>query len=234
MELMRTALTALFSILALFAITKLIGCRQMAQMSTFDYVNGITIGSIAAELAVAEGKEFGKWLTALTIFGVITWLLSIATDRSIHMRRVISGRPVVLLDQGRLYDENFRRAHLDIQEFQMECRRSGYFDLGQIQTAVLEANGSISFLPVSRTRPATPEDLAVSVTQETMTGNVILDGEIMENNLKNLGFDITWLKKQLKQQKKGSVADIFLATCTQDGVLTVLPRAQKEHRDILE
>ncbi len=234
MVLIRTALTALFSIAALFVITRLIGCRQMAQMSTFDYVNGITIGSIGAELAIAEGQEFWEWTVALAVFGVVTWLLAVLTDRSVKLRRMVSGRTIVLMDNGKLYDENFRRAHLDVNEFQMECRRSGYFDLSQIQTAVLEANGSISFLPVSRTRPATPEDLAVSVTQETLCGNVIMDGKIMEKNLQNLGYDVTWLRKQLKEQGKDDISEVFLATCSRDGVLTVLQRAEKEHRDILE
>lgn len=234
MELARTALTALFSIIALFAITKLIGYRQMAQMSTFDYINGITIGSIGAELAIAEGQEFWEWVIALAVFGVVTWLLSVLTDHSVKVRRAVSGRAIILMDNGKMYDRNFRRAHLDLHEFQMECRRSGYFDLSQIQTAVLESNGSISFLPVSRTRPVTPEDLAVTVTQELVCGSLIVDGTVMEKNLKNLGYDISWLKKQLKQQGKSDISDIFLATCTKDGTLTVFERASKEHRDILE
>lgn len=234
MDFVRTALTALFSIVALFSITKLIGYRQMAQMSSFDYINGITIGSIAAELAVAEGQEFWEWVIALVIYGVVTWMLAVLTDHSIKARRMINGRAIVLLDNGKLYDRNFKKMHVDLHEFQMECRQNGYFDLSQIQTAMMEANGSISFLPVSRMRPATPEDLAISVTQETLCGNVIVDGKIMEKNLKNLGYDKAWLKKQLKEQRKGDVSDIFLAVCTSDGVLTAFERAKKEHSDILE
>ena len=234
MVFVRTALTALFAIIALFVITKLIGYRQMAQMSTFDYINGITIGSIGAELAIAEGQEFWEWTIALAVFGVVTWLLSVWTDRSVWIRRIVSGRAIVLMDNGKMFDKNFQRAHLDIHEFQMECRNNGYFDLSQIQTAVLESNGKISFLPVSRSRPATPEDLAVAVTQETMCANVIMDGKIMDKNLQNIGFDVTWLKKQLEKQRIGDISDIFLATCTSDGMLTAFTRAQKEHRDILE
>lgn len=234
MELLRTALTALFSITALFVITKLIGYRQMAQMSTFDYINGITIGSISAELAVAEGKEFWGWLTALVVYGVVTWLLAVIADHSVKARRLVNGRTIMLMDKGKLYEKNFRRAHLDIHEFQMECRSSGYFDLSQIQTAVLEPNGKISILPVTRNRPATPEDLALSVTQETVCGNVIMDGKIMQKNLQNLGYNEEWLQKQLETQGKTKLSDIFLAVCSADGVLTVFERAEKEHRDILE
>ena len=116
----------------------------------------------------------------------------------------------------------------------MECRSNGYFDLSQIQTAVLEPNGKISILPVTRNRPATPEDLALSVTQETVCGNVIMDGKIMQKNLQNLGYNQEWLQKQLEKQRKTKLSDIFLAVCSTDGVLTVFERAEKEHRDILE
>lgn len=234
MDLLRTALTAVFSIVALFAITKLIGYRQLAQMSTFDYINGITIGSIGAELSIAEGQEFWEWLIALGVYGIATWMLALLCDHSVKARRLVNGRAIVLLDKGKIYDKNFRRAHMDLHEFQMECRSNGYFDLSQIQTAVLESNGSISILPVSRTRPATPEDLALAVQQETMCGNVIIDGKIMNKNLQNMGFDTEWLKKQLQKQKKTKISDIFLATCTADGILTVFERAEKEHRDVLE
>ncbi|MCD8355470.1 MAG: DUF421 domain-containing protein [Clostridia bacterium] len=234
MDFARTALTALFSIAALFVITKLIGYRQLSQMSTFDYINGITIGSIAAELSVAEGQEFWEWLIALVVYGIAAWLLAVVSDHSVKARRLVNGRAIVLLDKGKLYDKNFRRAHMDIHEFQMECRSNGYFDLSQIQTAVLESNGSISILPVSRTRPATPEDLALSVQQETMCGNVIIDGKIMKKNLQNMGYDLEWLEKQLQKQHKTKVSDIFLATCSSDGILTIFERARKEHRDILE
>lgn len=234
MVFVQVALTSLFSIAALFVITKIIGYRQLAQLSTFDYVNGITIGSIAAELAVADGQEFWKWVVALVIYGAVTWLLAVVADHSIQARRVINGRTIVLLDNGKLFDKNFRRAHMDIHEFQMECRSKGYFDLSEVQTAVLESNGSISILPVSRTRPATPEDLAVAVPQENMCGNVIIDGKIMKKNLQNLGYDIEWLDKQLEKQHKNKLSDIFLATCSSDGILTIFERANKEHRDILE
>ncbi|MDO4175386.1 MAG: DUF421 domain-containing protein [Eubacteriales bacterium] len=231
---LQTALTALFSFAALFVITKLIGYRQLAQMSTFDYINGITIGSIGAEMAIAEGQEFWEWAIALAIYGVATWLLAVLSDHSVKARRMVNGRAIVLLDKGKLYDKNFRRAHMDIHEFQMECRSNGYFDLSQIQTAVLESNGKVSILPVSRARPATPEDLALAVQQENMCANVIIDGKIMKKNLNNMGFDIEWLKKQLQKQRKTKLSNIFLATCSSDGMLTVFERADKEHRDILE
>ena len=182
MEYAHVILASLFSILALFLITKLLGCRQMNQLSMFDYINGITIGSIAAELAASWGKEFWQWAIALVIYGLATFLLSLATDRSIQARRLITGTPIPLYENGQLLDQNFRRAKLDLNEFLMQCRLAGYFDLSQLEAVLFEPNGMLSILPASPYRPATPFDLERAVEQSTLLVNVILDGKVIYEN----------------------------------------------------
>ena len=199
MEYAHVILASLFSILALFLITKLLGCRQMNQLSMFDYINGITIGSIAAELAASWGKEFWQWAIALVIYGLATFLLSLATDRSIQARRLITGTPIPLYENGQLLDQNFRRAKLDLNEFLMQCRLAGYFDLSQLEAVLFEPNGMLSILPASPYRPATPFDLERAVEQSTPLVNVILDGKVMEENLTGTGKD------------RCQAADVFLA-----------------------
>lgn len=149
MEYLQIIFTSIFSIVALFLITKLIGYRQMSQLSTFDYINGITISSIAAELATAQYKEFLHWTIALIVYGFATMLLSLATDHSILARRLIAGEPIPLYENGQLLDQNFRHAKLDINEFLMQCRIAGYFDLSQLEAILFEPNEKISFLPAS-------------------------------------------------------------------------------------
>lgn len=210
MEYAHVILASLFSILALFLITKLLGCRQMNQLSMFDYINGITIGSIAAELAASWGKEFWQWAIALVIYGLATFLLSLATDRSIQARRLITGTPIPLYENGQLLDQNFRRAKLDLNEFLMQCRLAGYFDLSQLEAVLFEPNGMLSILPASPYRPATPFDLDRAVEQSTLLVNVILDGKVMEKNLTGTGKDRPWLEHILAAQGC-QAADVFLA-----------------------
>ena len=220
MEYAHVILASLFSILALFLITKLLGCRQINQLSMFDYINGITIGSIAAELAASWGKEFWQWAIALVIYGLATFLLSLATDRSIQARRLITGTPIPLYENGQLLDlveyplltadQNFRRAKLDLNEFLMQCRLAGYFDLSQLEAVLFEPNGMLSILPASPYRPATPFDLERAVEQSTLLVNVILDGKVMEENLTGTGKDRPWLEHILAAQGC-QAADVFLA-----------------------
>ena len=219
MEYFHVVLTSLFSIAALFVITKLLGYRQMSQLSMFDYINGITIGSIAAELANSEWSEFGKWAIAITVYGLITLFLSWATDHSITMRRLITGKPIPLYENGQLLDQNFRKAKLDLNEFLMQCRTNGYFDLSQLEAVLFEPNGSLSILPASPYRPATPFDLDRAVPRSNIGFNIIMAGKIMQKNLAAAGKELSWLTQQLAQQGC-TERDIFLAVYdpTEDAV----------------
>ena len=210
MAILNVILLSLGSLIALFILTKLMGYRQMSEMSMFDYINGITIGSIAAELAASWGEEFWKWTIALVIYGLATFLLSLATDRSIKARRFIAGKPIPLYENGQLLDQNFRRAKLDLNEFLMQCRLAGYFDLSQLEAVLFEPNGMLSILPASPYRPATPFDLNRAVDQSNILIDVILDGKVMEENLAVTGKDLPWLEQVLAAQGC-KIEDVFLA-----------------------
>lgn len=221
MDWLKILLVAPLSYVALLLITKLIGYRQISQLNIFDYVNGITIGSIAAEMAT-ELEEPHKPLLAMVVYGLLVLLTSVITSRSLKARRWLTGRTLVLLENGKLYRENLKKAKLDINEFLTQCRDSGYFDLNEIQLALLETTGKVSFLPKSQQRPATPQDMGVTVQQTLPQINVVLDGHVLADNLQYLGYDETWLDRQLKAQNT-TVEDCFLVTCDREGTLGVYP-----------
>ena len=213
-------LTTLGSFGALFIAAKLIGHKQISQLDFFDYITGITIGSIAAEMAT-EPKEPWKSFTAMLIYGGVPLLLSVVTNKFPRTRKYLYGMPVVLMDQGKLYRENLKKAKLDLSEFIVMCRQQGYFDLTSIQTAIFEYNGKLTILPVSDQRPATPGDMALSPEQEEIFTELIMDGRILECNLKRMGLDLTWLDKQLKQRGVHSTQDVFLAVCDRNQKLVL-------------
>lgn len=222
MSYLNIALSAVFSFAVMFILAKLMGARQISQLSMFDYVNGITIGSIAAELALAQSSiERLQMLVAITVYALATLFFSVITDRSVVARRFITGKPILLVEHGKFYDKNFKRAKLDINEFLTQCRNNGYFDVAQIDTAVLEPNGKISFLPISAAKPLTVGDMSISVEQEVLSGNVIIDGNVMHGNLKALGYSEEWLKDRLISAGFPDAKSIFLATCSPDGTLSV-------------
>ena len=205
-------LTTVGSFVVLFLSAKLIGHKQIAQLDFFDYITGITIGSIAAEMAT-ELEEPWKPMIAMVIYGGITLALSLISSRFPRSRKYLNGTPTILLDHGKLYYENLKKARLDLSEFLVLCRQQGYFDLTTIQTAIFEYNGKLTILPVTTQRPVTPQDLDLSPDQELIFTELIMDGRILEENLHRMGLDRTWLEKQLKQRHISSAKEVFLAVC---------------------
>ena len=212
MSFLRLCLTALGSFGVLFLVAKFIGHKQIAQLDFFDYITGITIGSIAAEMAT-ELEEPWKPLTAMLIYGGVTLLLSIIANKFARTRKYLNGTPTILMDHGKLFYENLKKAKLDLSEFMVMCREQGYFDLTNIQTAVFEYNGKLTILPVSSQRPVTPDDMHIAPEQELLFTELIMDGRILEDNLKRMGLDLSWLEKQLKQRHIRSPKDVILAVC---------------------
>ena len=209
MEIVKVILTALLSVVALFIITKIMGHKQVAQLDFFDYVSGITIGSIGAELAT-ELEEPYKPLIALGVWGGASLILNLIAHKLPKTRKYINGTPTILMIEGKLYRKNLKKAKLDLSEFMLLCREQGYFDLDEIQTAIFEHNGKVSILPKAASRPATPEDLKITAKATHIGVEVIMDGRVMGENLTRLGRDANWLEKQLKAQGYKSVKDIFL------------------------
>ncbi len=233
-DIARILVTSLVSIGLLFGLCKLIGQRQIHQMSMFDYINSITIGSIAAELAT-DLERWWEPLTAALVYGLAVVTINIVTCHSMVLRRFFNGKPLVLYEEGRLYKGNLRKARMDSNEFLTQCRIAGYFDLTELEAAVLETNGQISFMPLADRRPATPQDLGLELPPESLAVNLILDGKILWENLKYSGHDETWLNKQLHQQGISHARDVFLATCDKQGHFAAFPMRDKVvQHDIFE
>lgn len=230
MDLIKIVFLSLGSILVLFILTKIMGNREMSQLTLFDYIVGITIGSIAAEMSTSLENNFWEPVLAMIVYGIVAAGISYATCKSIKVRRIVSGRGTILLDNGKLYRKNFIKAKLDINEFLMQARINGYFNIADIQTAILEGNGKISFLPVSSKRPVNPEDLNLNPPCDNVVINVILDGVVLKENLEQTGKDIKWLEKELEKQNISNLKDVFLATYDNKQNLSVYVKWQKENK----
>ena len=210
MDIIKGVLTALLSVVALFAITKVMGHKQVAQLDFFDYVSGITIGSIGAELAT-ELEEPYKPLIALLVYGVVSLFLNLIAHKLPRSRKYINGAPTILMNDGKIYRKNLKKAMLDLSEFMLMCRECGYFNLGDIQVAVLEHNGKLSVLPKSSARPLTPRDMSIGVPTASISTEIIMDGRIMGDNLTRIGRSAEWLREKITTQGFGDEKEILLA-----------------------
>ena len=227
MQFLKIILTSLGAITALFFSTKITGKKQMSELGMFDYINSITIGNIAAEMALSKETEFYLPLTAIGVYTAVMWLISRISGKSVKCRRFLTGKALLLMKNGRIYQKNFKKANIDINDFLSQCRISGYFKLSDVDTAILEENGKISILPKVGARPVTTEDMSVAAAQDKLMYAVILDGHVMEENLKRAGKDRQWLEKALYKNKVGNIKDVFIAECDGDNVLFVFTKTEK-------
>ena len=205
------AIRCFISLVALFLITKLLGKKQVSQLSLFDYVIGISIGNFAAEISVSLDEPFMYGIVSILIFGLVAYLVSIITMKSIKLRRFIIGVPTPIIQEGKILEKNLKKVKLDINDLLEECRINGYFDIVEIEYALLEANGQVSILPKGEYQQPKIKDLKLKSQTQGLLANVIIDGNIMDANLKTYNKDSEWLLKELKV-KGYKPEDILLAT----------------------
>ena len=220
MELIKIVMTSALSATAMFIIAKITGRKQISQLDFFDYITGITIGSIAAELAT-ELEEPLKPLAAMIVYGIIAVLLTLIAQKFPKSRKYINGTPTIIFDNGNLYRENMKKAKLELSEFMVMCRQEGYFNINDIQTAVFEYNGKLTILPKSNKRPLTPQDMNLTPQEAEIFTELIMDGCILHENLKRHGLDLKWLEKQLKKQNYSNADEIYLGKCDRNYNLTL-------------
>lgn len=221
MEILKIISLSIGSIIVLFILTKIVGQREMSGLSIFDFMIAITIGSIAAEMSTSLEDNFIQPLIAMIIYTIVTLIISYINMKFVKLRPIFSGKTLILYDNGTLFKENLKKAKIDLNEFLAQCRINGYFNLSDIKTALLEENGKISFLPYSDKRPANPSDFNIKPNENSMNTNLIIDGKVMEESLKELKLDKIWLEEALQKQGITKIENIFLATYDINGNLSV-------------
>lgn len=210
-ELFNVVIRGLLSLITLFLVTKLIGKKQVSQLSLFDYVIGISIGNFAAEMTINLESEELYGIIAVLLFGGIAYLVSVGTMKSIKLRSFFMGSPTILIEHGKILQDNFYKVKYDINDMLEQCRVNGYFDISEIDYAIVEANGELSILAKSEYLPVNRNDMKLKVSKNGLCANVIIDGKVMYNNLKKIKKDEKWLNKELKLKGK-DISDIILAT----------------------
>lgn len=203
----------ILALVILFLVAKMMGKKQISQLNIFDYIIGITIGSIAADISLDLEKNLTSGILAMFLYGAISYIISIVTLRSIPLRRIFNGVPTVLVEKGKIIQSGFDKSKIDINEFLSQARINGYFDLNEIDYAIMEINGSISFLPNERDKPINKSDMKIKCKNKGLSANIIIDGVCMFNNIEDIGKNKKWLDHELDVQGIKDYSEVLLATC---------------------
>lgn len=218
-------------LIILFFITKMMGKKQISELNFFDYVVGITIGSIAADISLDIEKNMIAGIAALFIYGFISYIISFVSIKSILARRFFIGVPTVLVEKGKIIESGLKKSKIDVNDLLMEARENGYFNLDEIDYALMEVNGNISFLPKEKEKPVTKKDMKIKCSNEGLTVNAIIDSKYMVNNMKAINKDKEWLDHELKVNGYDNYDNILLATIDNNYKVTIYEKNVKPDKN---
>lgn len=218
-------------LIILFFITKMMGKKQISELNFFDYVVGITIGSIAADISLDIEKDMLAGIAALFIYGFISYIISFVSIKSILARRFFIGVPTVLVEKGKIIESGLKKSKIDVNDLLMVARENGYFNLDEIDYALMEVNGNISFLPKEKEKPVTKKDIKIKCSNEGLTVNAIIDSKYMANNMKAINKDKEWLDHELKVNGYDNYDNILLATIDNNYKVTIYEKNVKPDKN---
>lgn len=204
--------TSALSFVALFIIAKLLGKKQVGELDFIDYVVGISIGSIAAEMATnTADKPFYDYLISFAVYFLLTLIIDILSTKTNLLKKFFKGAPLVIIKDGKIDYEQLKKSKLDINDIISLAREKNYFNFDDIAYGIFETNGTLSILPKSNLQPLVSEDLNLHKPKTTLPQNVIVDGQVSKFALKFLEKDTTWLYDRLNIKTKNDLKNILLA-----------------------
>jgi len=200
-------------------LIRFVGRKTVSQMTFFDFIMGVSFGTITANIALGPNRSGA--VAVLVIFVFLTIILDYLHIDSFKLRKMLDSEPIVIIENGKIIEENMRKARMPIEELNMQLREKNVFNISDVEFAVIEINGKLSVQPKSQKQPMTPSDLGLSTSYKGLTRDVIIDGNIMYENLHDADLDEDWLSNHLRQFSVTDVKDVFYAGLDTSGNLYV-------------
>ncbi|MCM2532083.1 DUF421 domain-containing protein [Neobacillus pocheonensis] len=207
-------------LLLLFITTKIIGKKQISELSFFEYVAGITIGSIAGEVVTGLESNMYHGALAIIVFGLVTFLANFFSLKSKTFRDIVEGRGTVLIKDGKILEDNLKKEKYTIDELSALLREKDIFRFADVEFAVLEPRGNLSALLKKENRPLTPKDLQMKMANEKEPQTVIMDGKILDEPLRSSGKSRGWLHTELEKLEV-TLDNVFLGQIDSYGEVTI-------------
>ncbi|MGQ3480348.1 DUF421 domain-containing protein [Paenibacillus sp. TY11] len=214
------ALRTLLAIVILFVITKILGKRQVSQLSLFEYITGITIGNLAASIPLERESSWYLGTVSLAVWVLTTLSIEFLQIKSKKVRDLSDGKTTILIKDGKILEDNLRKERLTLDELMEQLRSKNAFKVADVEFAIMETSGEINVLLTKDKQPLTPKDLHIQQLPEKEPAAVIMDGQLMEQQMAYMGVTQQWLDAKLKE-KSLTVKDVFFAQVDPQGELYI-------------
>ncbi len=227
-QILKASLVTLGIYIATLLFSRMLGRKLVSQMTFFDYIVGIMIGSAAVNATTFEDNPPLFAFVMLVGICLLTLFIDTLHMKSIKLRKLVDSEPVIIIEKGKIVDQNMKKIRLTLDELNMMLRENSYFNIADVESAILEANGQLSVQPKAEKQPLTPSDVYLTPAYKGLNRDIIMDGKILENNLGYIGKNEQWLKKQLLGYGVHEIKDVFYAGLDTSGNFYVSKRQNKE------
>lgn len=220
-DFMEGVVRAAFAFIVLLVLARLIGRHNQSQLTFFDLVTGVVIGGMTALMAADTAISVWTVLASLLTFIVLLVLNQYVALESRPLRKLLRGEPVVVIHNGKILEGNLALLRHSIDDTLAQMREKGYFNISDVEYAILETDGRLSVLSKSGKRPVTPGDLNISTKYEGVSSELVVDGKIVEPNLAQNKLSEQWLRDQLEKQGIHNMGEVAYASIDTQGNLYI-------------
>ncbi len=216
-EILRDTWQTALVFLSLLVFTRFLGKTQVGQLTFYEYISGITIGSIAGNIIAAEQEKFIPHFYDLILFVALTYLLSVTTIKNRYLRHIIEGSATIIIENGKILRDNMKSLRYDLDELNAQLRQQGILDISEVQFAIFETTGELSIIKKVQDQPVSKKDLNITPQEIQMPIELIMDGEIIHKNLVKQQISREWLDAQLQNQNIISPHEVMYAGLDSQG-----------------
>ncbi|MBU2699847.1 uncharacterized membrane protein YcaP (DUF421 family) [Sporomusaceae bacterium BoRhaA] len=220
MEFLRDTWQTSLVFFSLLILTRILGKTQVGQLTFYEYISGITIGSIAGTVVAADPDKVWNDYYDLILFVVLTYFLAFISIKSRPLRKIIQGSPTIVIEKGRILEDNMKGMRFDLDELEGKLREKGIFDPAEVQYAIIETSGELSVIQKSDYQPLTKSDLNIHLPGPAFPLELIMDGEIIEENF-SPNYSKAWLEEQLSAQNISDASQVTYAAIDSKGQLFI-------------
>lgn len=207
-------------LVVLFLMTKVLGKKQLSQLSLFEYVSGIVLGGVVAINSIDPHTNFVYGLLAMLVWFLVPFVIEYTSLKSKSFRNFTEGRSTVFIQDGKIMEDNLKKEGYSTDDLLQKLREKDVFLANDVEFAILEPSGSLNILQKKEKQPLTAKDLGLKLAPEKEPQTVIMDGKVLLEPLVNLSLNTNWLETELDKLNV-SIENVYLGQADTDGQLTV-------------
>lgn len=212
---------AVGAFVAVILLTRLVGKSQVGGLTITDWVNGIVVGSIAANLVTELGEPAAYHVLGLSVFAILTIISQWVSIKYRPLHKILSDEPTVVVHNGQILERNMNKMRYTLDDLTSQLRQKQAFNIDDVEFAIAEPNGQLSVLLKSQAAPLAPRDISIPTTYRGVPSEMVIDGVIIEQNLRQNKVDKDWLLGELQKQGIQSLQEVFYASLDSDGKLYI-------------